>query len=75
MEKERYFINFKTGFISITPKTPIPLGGYGHRKKNYEAISDELEMNCIVFKYQNDLFCFVSADLLFVTKEIKKQLS
>ncbi len=69
MEKNE--LKYKAESINITPLERLCLSGYGNPKPFLE-IEDELEINVIILKKNNDLICFISADLLFLSKEFCK---
>ncbi len=61
-------IEFKSEKFVITPTEPVCLSGYGNSNK-YTSIADDLEINIIILKQKKTEFCFISADLLFLSDD------
>tara|TARA_B100000767_G_scaffold267734_1_gene286882 strand:- start:272 stop:1540 length:1269 start_codon:yes stop_codon:yes gene_type:complete len=64
-------LKYKAEKINITPLERLCLSGYSNSTPFLE-IEDELEINVIILAKNNDLICFISADLLFLSKEFCK---
>jgi len=61
--------------IDITPSRSIPLAGYSGRSGPYKTIDDRLEVNALVIKQGDHKIVIVSADLLYIGKELHNSLS
>jgi len=60
--------------IDITPSRNIPLAGYSGRSGAYRGIDDPLEANALVIKQGERKIVIISADLLYIGKEIHSYL-
>jgi hypothetical protein len=61
------------GSIDITPESSCELAGYSIPRR-YKDISDPLEMNALILKDEGESVLFMTADLLYVTSEIKEEV-
>ncbi|RYD59436.1 MAG: hypothetical protein EOP56_00800 [Sphingobacteriales bacterium] len=61
-----------TGNIVITPQQAMPLAGFADRTQNYEGISDDLEINLLAIKQQDQFYLLYSVDTFFVPEEFVK---
>jgi len=64
-------IKFKTLKINITPNQPSRLIGM-NKKEFSKGIHNDLEINAMVFRYDQKNIFFISIDTLFVSLPIKK---
>jgi hypothetical protein len=60
--------------IDITPRRHLPLAGYDSRRGVSQAVNDPLELNAILFRTHHVDIAILTADLLFVTAELKRQI-
>lgn len=67
----------KVGFskVSITPKSPVPLAGYGARKpKEFDNLQDSCFVRTVVFESGNVRVAFISAELLIIHPEVRLEV-
>ena len=62
------------GSTDITPDRPLPLAGYVDRRAPSRGIADRLELNGLLLRTPNQNVAILTADLLFVTAELKARL-
>ena len=65
---------FAAGTSDITPERPVPLAGFRDRRGVFAGVNDPLELNALVCRGPAGLVALVSADLLFVTRELKSRV-
>ncbi len=62
------------GSVDITPDRPLPLAGYVNRRARSRGVADPLELNALLLRAPGQSVAVLTADLLFVTTELKAQL-
>src|SRR5439155_3510864 len=62
------------GNIDISPQRPLPLAGFGDRTGLSEGTSDALELNGLLIRTADRTLAILTADLLFVTDQIKHRI-
>src|SRR5207237_7654952 len=62
------------GSIDITPDRPPPLAGYPERRRPSSGVADPLELNALLLRAPGQTVAILTADLLFVTAELKARL-
>ncbi len=62
------------GSIDISPQRPLPLAGFEGRLGPSEGTSDPLELNGLLIRTMDRTLAILTADLLFVTDEIKHRI-
>src|SRR5439155_324819 len=62
------------GSVDITPDRPLPLAGYVNRRAPSRGVADPLELNALLLRAPGQSVAILTADLLFVTTELKAQL-
>src|SRR5205823_2249450 len=60
--------------VDITPDRPLPLAGYVNRRAPSRGVADPLELNALLLRAPGQSVAILTADLLFVTTELKAQL-
>src|SRR5439155_632214 len=62
------------GSVDITPDRPLPLAGYADRRGPSRGVADPLELNALLLRAPGQSVAILTADLLFVTAELKARL-
>jgi hypothetical protein len=62
------------GTADITPDTPVPLAGAEIRTGRFQGVADRLEANVLVLKQDGPPLVLISADLLFVGRELRAEV-
>src|SRR5690242_15929124 len=62
------------GSVDITPDRPLPLAGYEDRRGPSRGVADPLELNALLLRAPGQTIAILTADLLFVTAELKARL-
>ena len=62
------------GSVDITPDWPLPLAGYPGRRRPSSGVADPLELNALLLRAPGQTVAILTADLLFVTAELKARL-
>ena len=60
--------------MDITPDRPLPLAGYEDRRGPSRGVADPLELNALLLRAPGQTIAILTADLLFVTAELKARL-
>ena len=63
------------GSIDITPQGPVPLAGFTDRTGPSRGVADPLELNALLLRTPHTSVAIVSADLLFVTEDLKRRVA
>jgi len=63
------------GSIDITPREPVPLAGFTDRTGPSRGVADPLELNALLLRTPHASFAILSADLLFVTEDLKRRVA
>jgi len=58
-----------TAIVNITPKTPIPMSGYGSRKEPFKDVHDDLFARAVVFSDGVSKAALLSVDLIGLSHE------
>ena len=64
-----------TAKVNITPKTPIPMSGYGSRKDPFKGVHDELFARVISFDDGEKKAVIIAADVIGFSHEFWKDLT
>lgn len=67
-------LTISAGSIDITPPNKIPLFGRSLVTGNFHNVLDPLEVNALVLRQGEKTIIVLSADLLYLTDDIKKQV-
>jgi len=67
-------LSFKGGFADITPVQPMPLAGYASRQGDFTRVDGGLEANIIVVSDGSHRSIIVSADLLYIGRELRDSI-
>lgn len=62
------------GVADITPAMPCELGGYEARKGAFRGVAEKLEINGVVLSDIKNKVVLMTADLLYVTEEMKEEV-
>jgi len=63
------------GSIDITPRGPVPLAGFTDRTGPSRGVADPLELNALLLRTPHTSVAILSADLLFVTEDLKRRVA
>lgn len=61
--------------MPITPDRSLPLAGFTDRLEPSTAVADPLEMNGLLLRTPQDTIAILTADLLFVTADMKRRIA
>lgn len=61
--------------VKITPETPIPMSGYGGRKKPFKGIHDDIFVRTIVFESGGEKAAIISAELIGFSHDFWEELA
>lgn len=67
-------IKYSGGFIDITPKEPVQLGGFAARSGMFKGLNDSLEANIVVFKTSERTVVMAQLDLLYVGSIVSERV-
>src|SRR3989454_8382057 len=63
------------GSIDIPPRGPVPLAGFTDRTGPSRGVADPLELNALLLRTPHTSVAILSADLLFVTEDLKRRVA
>lgn len=61
--------------MPITPDRSLPLAGFTDRLEPSTAVADPLELNALLLRTSQDTIAILTADLLFVTADMKQRIA